>query len=428
MSALGGTIAGAFAFDKIASAFNETLNKGDELQDLANRFGVSASALQEIGNTASLSGAGLDDVAAAMGKLAKNAGEAVAKSGDMRDAFSDIGLSVENLKTMSPQDLFYALSEAVSSGKLGMEKFSVVTELAGRSAGSLMETLEMGPAAIRETGKSMGVWSDQTTAALSEARDSIAKFDNAWTVLKGNFLSGMMSINAALIKNPSLFFDWEKLQLQIEKSDSGKRRDRISKAASKTANQDALESDRRQKKKDAEELLKFKKEIEIKNADYAQSLMDEAAADERKRARELQFKREDFQRGLAEARKAADKMTADANANKGIRGIKASSATQELDTLAAADPQLAAMIEKERKKQADKQAQNNLETFNNRVLNETSALTPEGAQRTMQSRREELIKKDVTREASGTKTLADIYQVLNDALREITSTPRVGAN
>ena len=451
MTAIGGTIAGAFAFDKIMSGFSGAIEKGDQLQDLANRFGVSASALQEIGNTASLSGASLEDVASAMGKLAKNAGEAVAKEGEMRDAFADIGLSVEDLKRMSPEDLFYALSAAVASGKLGMEKFSIVTQLAGRSAGTLMEVLDMGPDAIRENGKAMGTWSDETIAALSEASDNIKKFQNNFTIMFGSMIplidraiSRYQDFVEATVlrgnanRNPGLDALGQAALLEEAgnlvsgktgrtkpSSDSLKRE---SKAASKAANQDALESDRRQKKKDAEELLKFKKEIELKNGDYAQDLMDAAAADERKRARELQFKREDFQRGLTEARKAADKMTEDRNANRGIRGIKASSATQELDTLAAADPQLAAMIEKERKNQADKQTQNNLETFNNRVLNETSALTPEGAQRTMQSRREELIKKDATREASGTKTLADIYQVLNDALREITSTPRVGAN
>ncbi|NBR55416.1 MAG: hypothetical protein EBT82_05620, partial [Micrococcales bacterium] len=69
---IGGILAGAFAFDKIIQGFSNAIDKGDQLQDLANRFGVAASSLQEIGNAASTSGAGLEDVASAMNKLAKN--------------------------------------------------------------------------------------------------------------------------------------------------------------------------------------------------------------------------------------------------------------------------------------------------------------------------------------------------------------------
>ena len=42
---------------------------------------------------------------------------------------------------------------------------------------------------------------------------------------------------------------------------------------------------------------------------------------------------------------------------------------------------------------------------------------------TMDSRRREFIKQEAQKEATGSKTLADVYQVLNDALTKITSSP-----
>ena len=193
---VGGILAGAFAFDKIIQGFSNAIDKGDQLQDLANRFGVAASSLQEIGNAASTSGAGLEDVASAMNKLAKNAGAAIGGNEQMAEAFSKIGLSVEQLNGMSPQDLFFALSKAVASGTLGMQDFTIAQELAGKGAAVLMETLRMGPEAIAANGQAMGVWSDETISKLSEASDAIKTFQNTMTIAFG----GVAQIAMPLIK------------------------------------------------------------------------------------------------------------------------------------------------------------------------------------------------------------------------------------
>jgi len=179
---VGGILAGAFAFDKIIQGFSTAIEKGDQLQDLANRFGIAASSLQMIGNAASLSGAGLEDVASAMNKLAKNAGEAVGGNNAMAEAFAKIGLSVADLKGMSPQDLFMALSKAVASGSLGMQDFSVAMQLAGKGAGALMETFRMGADAITENGQAMGFWSDETILQLSKASDAMKTLQNTFVI------------------------------------------------------------------------------------------------------------------------------------------------------------------------------------------------------------------------------------------------------
>jgi len=182
---VGGILAGAFAFDKIIQGFSNAIDKGDQLQDLANRFGVAASSLQEIGNAASTSGAGLEDVASAMNKLAKNAGAAIGGNEQMAEAFNKIGLSVEQLQGMTPQDLFMALSKAVASGTLGMQDFAIAQELAGKGAAVLMETLRMGPEVISANGQAMGVWTDETISKLSEASDAIKGFQNRMTIAFG---------------------------------------------------------------------------------------------------------------------------------------------------------------------------------------------------------------------------------------------------
>jgi len=188
----GSTIAGAFALDKLISGFSTAIEKGDQLQDLANRFGLAANSIQEIGNAASLSGAGIEDVASAMNKLAKNAGDAIGGNDELAKAFEKIGLTVADLQGMSPQDMFMALSKAVSSGSLGMQDFAVATKLAGKGAASLMETLRMGPDVIAENGKSMGVFSNETIAQLSAASDALKAFQNMAVLTFGVTASAIM--------------------------------------------------------------------------------------------------------------------------------------------------------------------------------------------------------------------------------------------
>ena len=183
-----GILAGSFSFAAIGAGISRAINQGDQLQDLANRFGVAASSIQEIGNAASLSGASVEDVASAMNKLARNAGEALAGNDKMAAAFEKIGLSTSALQGMSPQDLFMELSKAVASGSLGMSDFAVAQELAGRGAATLMETFRMGPEAIQANGQAMGVWSDQTIAALSKASDAIKTFQNKITIGLGGII------------------------------------------------------------------------------------------------------------------------------------------------------------------------------------------------------------------------------------------------
>jgi hypothetical protein len=85
-----------------------------------------------------------------------------------------------------------ALSKAVASGSLGMQDFAVAMQLAGKGAGSLMETLRMGPEAIAANGQAMGVFSNETIAQLSAASDALKAFQNVVTIVFGTAVSKIM--------------------------------------------------------------------------------------------------------------------------------------------------------------------------------------------------------------------------------------------
>ncbi|NCX93112.1 MAG: hypothetical protein EBX40_00335 [Gammaproteobacteria bacterium] len=188
----GGLIAGAFAFDKIIAGFSSAIEKGDQLQDIANKFGIAASSLQQIGNAASLSGSGIDDVASSMNKLSVNAGKAIGGDTGLVKAFEDIGLSVEQLKSMSPQEIFFALSKSIKVTNDPLVAFAKAQAVAGKSVTALLETLKMGPEEIQNVGDAMGVFSDQQISSLSALSDSLKTFQNLVTLVFGVTASAIM--------------------------------------------------------------------------------------------------------------------------------------------------------------------------------------------------------------------------------------------
>jgi hypothetical protein len=211
----GGLIAGAFAFDKIIAGFSSAIEKGDQLQDIANKFGIAASSLQQIGNAASLSGSGIDDVASSMNKLSVNAGKAIGGDTGLAKAFENIGLSVEQLKGMSPQDIFFALSKSIKQTNDPLVAFAKAQGVAGKSVTQLLETLKMGPDEIQKAGDAMGVYSDQQIANLSALSDSLKTFQNLVTLVFGVTASAIMDAvesyaRFAAIKPLIKFFDQTK--------------------------------------------------------------------------------------------------------------------------------------------------------------------------------------------------------------------------
>lgn len=204
---IGGQLAGALSFGAIAAGLKNAIDKGDQLQDLANRFGVAAESLQRVGNAASLSGGSIEEVAGAMNKLARNAGEAISGNKTMEEAFTRIGLSVSDLKSMTPDQIFLALSKSVQQGGGSLQDFANAQELAGRGAAGLMELLRMGPEAIMANGEAMGVWSGDTIQQLSNASDAIKTFQNNITIAFGyvaSLANPLISTFQALVESVTL--------------------------------------------------------------------------------------------------------------------------------------------------------------------------------------------------------------------------------
>ena len=421
----GQALVGAFAFGKIIQGFSTAIEKGDELQDIAEKFGVSASKLQMLGNAASVFGSGLDQVSAGLNKLSLAQQKAVSgESGSeaLVATFAEVGISLEELRSITAEDIFLKIADSFSSGANDGRQFVIVNELLGKAQTDLIKVLNQGSQAIIEQGNAIGVFSNETIAQLSAASDSIKKFQNILTVGFGVAAGKIMeAVEAygrfAAIKPIIKFFDDTKEQPKAKRERQGDLPD-------KTALQTQQKEQEKIAKEEATQELKLI-EAGISGEEAAQKMLadfeEKEAKDKLKRDKDRADELADYRKRLAEQEEAERRRP---RLEQQARG---GAATEVLDFAAGlGDRGISQTVQRERDRAAKEQQKVNLKEFDAKVMEQTSAEAG-GAPRTMESRRREFIQKEAQKESKGTKTLADVYQVLNDALSKLTSTPMVTA-
>lgn len=214
---LAATFAGAFSFGAILKQFTDAFSKASQLQDISDRFGLSAEAIQRIGNAAAESGATLDDVAKALAKIGVGAQEAAAGNKQLESAFSAIGVSGQDLVKLSPEQLFYRLANAMNDGSLAGKDMAVAKELLGRGFATLMPVLKMTEEQIRAVGEAAGIMSDDAVAKLDQFGDSWGRLSNTVKVRAAEIMDASIRLGEELMANPMSFFgDWQEIEKNIE--------------------------------------------------------------------------------------------------------------------------------------------------------------------------------------------------------------------
>ena len=159
----------------------------DRLDDLSKRFDISATKLQMLGNVAALSGAGLEEVAGSLKFLGKNAQDAASGgSSELLDIFKNLGLSVDDLRTLKPDEIFLRIVESFHSGTYAGQELLVLSKLLGRGFEQLAPMIRMSRDELEKAGMSMGTFaSDDDVRRLAEVADFMDKLGNLSKVLGG---------------------------------------------------------------------------------------------------------------------------------------------------------------------------------------------------------------------------------------------------
>lgn len=169
-----GALAGSAAmFAPLAAAVKHFADTGGALDDMAQRTGASVEALSGLGYAAQMSGASLDDIEKGIRKAQQgiSAGSAV---------FEELGLSIESLQAMSPEEQFAAIADKLATIENPGERAAKAMEVFGKSGANLLPLLSTGSKGIEEltkqaaaNGAVMSGEQAQSAAALGDAIDGV---------------------------------------------------------------------------------------------------------------------------------------------------------------------------------------------------------------------------------------------------------------
>ena len=176
-----GKLLGAFAFSTVTTLAKQLLDDAENLADASDRYAVSTEFLQKAANAASVSGSSFGDVEITLKALVRRSQLAIMSNNEYRKSWESLGVSVDQLKGKSPEQLFYMLQDAVGKASDRNTAFKDTVNVAGDSAKNLFALFNMGKEDMDALGESMGVYDEKTTRAMANANVQIRK---VWSSMK----------------------------------------------------------------------------------------------------------------------------------------------------------------------------------------------------------------------------------------------------
>lgn len=185
-----GAVVGVAALAAFVARVN---NAADELQDMADKLGVSASSLSTLKLAAAQSGTSLDAVTGAIAKMSQNLGDAVGGSKQASEAFRKIGLDAKALAGLRPDEAFNKVSDAISKIENPYRRASAAQDIFGKGAREIQALLREGAAATRDAQAALeahgAALSDLDIARIGVMNDDLA----AQGTIIGNLATKMLS-------------------------------------------------------------------------------------------------------------------------------------------------------------------------------------------------------------------------------------------
>ena len=196
-SAFGNALSGLSS--KFISGAKETAAYGDNIDKMSQKIGISAEAYQKWDYVMQRAGTDVDQLKMGMKTLS-----AAAESNS--DAFKQLGISEEQLKSMNQEQLFGEVIKGLSNMEEGTERTTLATQLLGRAGTDLGPLLNEGTDAIEEqlemAEKYGMVMSDEAVKASAAFGDSMTTLQGTITGLKnrmmGEFLPSLTKVTDGL--------------------------------------------------------------------------------------------------------------------------------------------------------------------------------------------------------------------------------------
>lgn len=188
--AVGAVTTGVTALSgALVNGVNDLASYGDNIDKMSQKMGISAEAYQEWDAVMQHSGTSMETLKASMKTMA-NAVE------NNNEAFAQLGITEEQLATMSQEDIFSSVITGLQNMEEGTQRTYIAGQLLGRGAtelGALLNTSAEETQAMKDRVHELGgVLSDEAVKASASFQDQLQDMQTAQQSLSRNMLSDFL--------------------------------------------------------------------------------------------------------------------------------------------------------------------------------------------------------------------------------------------
>ena len=177
---LQATAVGAAIVAPFGLATSQFIKAGDTLEKMALRTGISVESLSELSFAAGMSGTSLETVEKASRKLSQSIFEAINGSKQLEESFALLGISVNEIRDLSPEEQFALIGDALSRVENDTDKAALALRLLGKSGTELFPLFSTGADGLRaltdqakSLGLTIGTETAQQAALLGDSIDTL---------------------------------------------------------------------------------------------------------------------------------------------------------------------------------------------------------------------------------------------------------------
>lgn len=189
-----------FSIGAVVSFGKSVFDSASKIGDLATQLGISTDAVQGFKFAAEQSGSSLDAVGSAITKMNVMLG-----TGDdsTKAALRSVGLSFDDLRKMSPEEAFLAITDALKKTENQAQLTKVGTMLLGKGFAELIPAIRDGFRDVSDSASKMGT---ETVKNLKAAQDAWAALGAKVTIISADIISDTITATTRASRSWGDFF------------------------------------------------------------------------------------------------------------------------------------------------------------------------------------------------------------------------------
>ena len=206
-AATGAAIATGKAF---ISAANDTAAYGDEVDKMSQKLGLSAQAYQEWDYVMQLAGTDMSSMGVGFKTLTNHIADATSGGEDAQKMFASLGISLDDLKTMSTEDIFGAAVKGLQNMEEGADRSALAVDVFGKSGQNMAALFNMSNEEIEDaialTHEYGMIMNDEGVKNAAAYTDAMTTLKGTMTGLKNSLMSQFMPGLTQVIEGLSMVF------------------------------------------------------------------------------------------------------------------------------------------------------------------------------------------------------------------------------